>query len=149
MAGPPAMSTWVFLLLLLGGDIETNPGPKKGAKEDKGPTVDDKIRDLGAMINQYEEKVQGKTVFLPFGLVSCCNTNTLAGLEKDIQSQRDSYDKKIEDLSNQIQQMVQQSQEQVSKSDFESVKEALESQLKSSQEETEQRYLTTMYVHTF
>ena len=59
MAGPPAMSTWVFLLLLLGGDIETNPGPKKGAKEDKGPTVDDKIRDLGAMINQYEEKVQG------------------------------------------------------------------------------------------
>ena len=70
----------------------------------------------------------------------CCNTmNSLAGLEKDIQSQRDSYDKKIDDLSNQIQQMVQQSQEQVSKSDFESVKEALESQLKSSQDETEQR----------
>ena len=65
--------------------------------------------------------------------------NSFAGLEKDIQSQRDSYDKKIEDLSNQIQQMVQQSQEQVSKSDFESVKEALESQLKSSHDETEQR----------
>ena len=66
MAGPPAMSTCAFLLLLLlGGDIETNPGPKKGAKEDKGPTVDDKIRDLGAMINQYEEKVQGKTATRP------------------------------------------------------------------------------------
>ena len=61
------------------------------------------------------------------------------GLEKEIQGQRDSYDKKIEELSSQIQQMALQAQEQVSKSDFEAVKDALENQLKSSQDQNSER----------
>ena len=54
--------TWSLAatLLLLSGDVELNPGPKKGApKADAGPTPDQKISDLEAKVNEYQEKIQG------------------------------------------------------------------------------------------
>ena len=43
----------VLLLLLLSGDIETNPGPKKGDKKEKGPSVEDQINDLKDFQNYF------------------------------------------------------------------------------------------------
>ena len=49
-----------FLLLILAGDIETNPGPKKGEKKEKGPSVEDQINDLKTALTEYENKIQSK-----------------------------------------------------------------------------------------
>jgi hypothetical protein len=55
--------TWSLAqtLLLLSGDVELNPGPKKGAapKVEAGPTPEQKIAELEASLGQYEEKVKG------------------------------------------------------------------------------------------
>ena len=49
-----------ILLLLLSGDIETNPGPKDKGKKEKGPSVEDQINDLKTALTEYETKIQGK-----------------------------------------------------------------------------------------
>ena len=53
--------TWSLAatLLLLSGDVELNPGPKKGAPKDTGPTPDQKIAELETTIKTYEEKITG------------------------------------------------------------------------------------------
>lgn len=55
--------TWNLaqILLLLSGDVELNPGPKKGApaKEPAGPTPEEKIATLETTVQAYEEKIQG------------------------------------------------------------------------------------------
>ena len=56
---PQLPSQILLLLLLLSGDIETNPGPKKGEKKEKGPTVEDQINDLKTALAEYEEKIKG------------------------------------------------------------------------------------------
>ena len=56
---PQLPSQILFLLLLLSGDIETNPGPKKGEKKEKGPTVEDQINDLKTALAEYEDKIKG------------------------------------------------------------------------------------------
>ena len=54
-------NVWALsLLLLLSGDVETNPGPKGRPEKDKGPSAEDKIRELGTALNEYEGKVQGR-----------------------------------------------------------------------------------------
>lgn len=55
--------TWSLAatLLLLSGDVELNPGPKKGApKEPAGPTPEQKIAELETTVKTYEEKITGK-----------------------------------------------------------------------------------------
>ena len=57
----PKSSTGILLLLLLlSGDIETNPGPKDKKGKDKGPSVEDQINDLKTALTEYETKIQGK-----------------------------------------------------------------------------------------
>ena len=54
--------TWSLAatLLLLSGDVELNPGPKKGApKEPAGPTPEQKIAELETTVKTYEEKITG------------------------------------------------------------------------------------------
>ena len=50
--------TWSLAatLLLLSGDVELNPGPKKGAPKDTGPTPEQKIAELETTVKTYEEK---------------------------------------------------------------------------------------------
>ena len=56
----PKSSTGILLLLLLlSGDIETNPGPKDKKGKDKGPSVEDQINDLKTALTEYETKIQG------------------------------------------------------------------------------------------
>ena len=62
-----------------------------------------------------------------------------SGLQQEIASQRETYDKRIDDLVKQVQEMAAQSEQQVSKSDFQAVKDALETQLKNSQHENSER----------
>ena len=54
--------TWSLAatLLLLSGDVELNPGPKKGAPKDTGPTPEQKIAELETTVKTYEEKISGK-----------------------------------------------------------------------------------------
>ncbi len=59
MLAQPLASQILLLLLLLSGDIETNPGPKKGEKKEKGPTVEDQINDLKTALTEYEDKIKG------------------------------------------------------------------------------------------
>ena len=48
-------------LLLLSGDVELNPGPKKGApKEPAGPTPEQRIAELENKVQTYEEKIGSK-----------------------------------------------------------------------------------------
>ena len=57
----PKSSTGILLLLLLlSGDIETNPGPKDKKGKDKGPSVEDQINDLKTALTEYETKIQGR-----------------------------------------------------------------------------------------
>lgn len=53
--------TWSLAatLLLLSGDVELNPGPKKGAPKAEGPTPEQKIGELETKVSEYEEKIQG------------------------------------------------------------------------------------------
>ena len=63
--------TWSLAatLLLLSGDVELNPGPKKGApKEPAGPTPEQKIAELETTVKTYEEKITGK-------IRKCLNSN--------------------------------------------------------------------------
>ena len=53
----------VLLLLLLSGDIETNPGPKDKKGKEKGPSVEDQINDLKAALTEYETKIQGRILY--------------------------------------------------------------------------------------
>ena len=62
-----------------------------------------------------------------------------SGLQQEIASQRETYDKRIDELVKQVQEMAAQSEQQVSKSDFQAVKDALETQLKNSQHENSER----------
>ena len=57
--------TWSLAatLLLLSGDVELNPGPKKGAPKAEGPTPEQKIGELETKVSEYEEKIQGN-IFL-------------------------------------------------------------------------------------
>ena len=65
-------NVWALsLLLLLSGDVETNPGPKGRPEKDKGPTAEDKIRELGTALNEYEGKVQGRKHLLTKLLTFC------------------------------------------------------------------------------
>lgn len=72
------------LLLILSGDVETNPGPKKGgaAPKDAGPTPEQKIAELESNLSNYEAKVQE--------------------LEGQLSSQKEGYDKKLEELESKI-----------------------------------------------
>ena len=55
----------LLLLLLLSGDVETNPGPKdKKGKEPKGPTVEEQLNDLKTALTEYETKIQGKCLYV-------------------------------------------------------------------------------------
>ena len=56
--------TWSLAatLLLLSGDVELNPGPKKGAPKETGPTPEQKIAELETTIKTYEEKVTGEKI---------------------------------------------------------------------------------------
>ena len=58
--------TWSLAatLLLLSGDVELNPGPKKGAPKDTGPTPEQKIAELETTIKTYEEKITGNELQL-------------------------------------------------------------------------------------
>ncbi len=53
--------TWniAAVLLLLSGDVELNPGPKKGAPKQEGPTPEQKMAEMSATMAQYEEKIKG------------------------------------------------------------------------------------------
>ena len=55
--------TWSLAatLLLLSGDVELNPGPKKGAPKETGPTPEQKIAELETTIKTYEDKITGET----------------------------------------------------------------------------------------
>ena len=65
----PKSSTGILLLLLLlSGDIETNPGPKDKKGKDKGPSVEDQINDLKTALTEYETKIQGMQLIF---LISC------------------------------------------------------------------------------
>ena len=57
---PKSSNGILLLLLLLSGDIETNPGPKDKKGKDKGPSVEDQINDLKTALTEYETKIQGK-----------------------------------------------------------------------------------------
>ena len=57
------MAFWsvAAFLLLLSGDVETNPGPKKGApKEPAGPTPEQRITELETKVKTYEEQIGSK-----------------------------------------------------------------------------------------
>ena len=60
---PRSSSRIILLLLLLSGDIETNPGPKDKKGKEKGPSVEDQINDLKAALTQYETKIQGTILY--------------------------------------------------------------------------------------
>ena len=59
------MAVWsvAAFLLLLSGDVETNPGPKKGApKEPAGPTPEQRITELETKVKTYEEQIGSKYI---------------------------------------------------------------------------------------
>jgi len=80
--------TWSLAatLLLLSGDVELNPGPKKGAPKVEGPTPEQKIGDLETKVGEYEEKIQG--------------------LEKDLEAQKEESKEKLSSLEKQMSQVT-------------------------------------------
>ena len=62
--------TWSLAatLLLLSGDVELNPGPKKGAPKDTGPTPEQKIAELETTVKTYEEKISGKKTIMKWSI---------------------------------------------------------------------------------
>ena len=61
---PKSPSRILLLLLLLSGDIETNPGPKEKKGKEKGPSVEDQINDLKTALTEYETKIQGMLLLI-------------------------------------------------------------------------------------
>ena len=122
------------LLLILSGDIETNPGPKKGGG-DKGPSADDKIRELGSALNEYEAKIQGNR-FKRLSKKTWVNFK-LSELEKEIKEQRENYDKKLDEISTKLQEIT--SGDQVKQSDFETFKTELNERLTDQESQHSQR----------
>jgi hypothetical protein len=47
------------LLLLLSGDVESNPGPPRRSVAKTGPTNEEKIDSLSSSLEHYEKKVNG------------------------------------------------------------------------------------------
>jgi len=80
--------TWSLAatLLLLSGDVELNPGPKKGAPKAEGPTPEEKISGLETKVGEYEEKIQG--------------------LEKDLEAQKEESKEKLSSLEKQMSQVT-------------------------------------------
>lgn len=80
--------TWSLAatLLLLSGDVELNPGPKKGAAKDAGPTPEQKIGELETKVQEYQSKIEG--------------------LEKDLESQKEQSKSKLETLESQMTQVT-------------------------------------------
>ncbi|XP_023325625.1 uncharacterized protein LOC111699245 [Eurytemora carolleeae] len=68
--------------ILLSGDIESNPGPPRRSIAEKGPSTEEKVASIEASLSTYEAKIQG--------------------LEHEIESQKDKYEKTIEDLGTRI-----------------------------------------------
>ena len=59
--------TWsvAAYLLLLSGDVELNPGPKKGApKEPAGPTPEQRITELENKVKTYEDQIESKLLWI-------------------------------------------------------------------------------------
>jgi len=80
--------TWSLAatLLLLSGDVELNPGPKKGAPKAEGPTPEQKIGELETKVSEYEEKIQG--------------------LEKSLETQKEESKEKLSSLEKQMSQVT-------------------------------------------
>ena len=80
--------TWSLAstLLLLSGDVELNPGPKKGAAKDAGPTPEQKISELEGKVQEYQDKIQG--------------------LEKDLETQKEESKSKLASLETQMSQVT-------------------------------------------
>lgn len=74
------MEKVVFLsLLLLCGDIESNPGPPRRSVQGKTPSTEQKIESLSNTLAEYEAKING--------------------LENELDSQKKSYDEKLQSRS--------------------------------------------------
>jgi len=67
--------------ILLSGDIESNPGPRRSIAE-KGPTAEEKLSSLEATLSNYEAKV--------------------SGLEHEIETQKEDYEKKLFDFTERL-----------------------------------------------
>ena len=62
-----------------------------------------------------------------------------ADLEQQIKSQRQDYDKRIEEMSVQLKEVAARSGEQMKKSDFDTFKEVLELKVKAVEDESSKR----------
>ncbi|TRY80886.1 hypothetical protein TCAL_04708 [Tigriopus californicus] len=77
------MEKVVFLsLLLLCGDIESNPGPPRRSVQGKTPSTEQKIESLSNTLAEYEAKI--------------------TGLESELDTQKKSYDEKLQSMEGQL-----------------------------------------------
>ena len=146
----PKSSTGILLLLLLlSGDIETNPGPKDKKGKDKGPSVEDQINDLKTALTEYETKIQGMwcNLFLSLSILKILEWHwkqlknkyfEWLGLEEELGSQKTSYEEKLDALEKKLEEATA-GDKIAKKDDLAQLMADFEERLKNSEGNTVQR----------